>query len=172
MLHLKHPYKVIFSGLSMAIALAGCAKRPTVAIASPVEIHGKIMDSQAPLLLVHCWATWCHPCREEFPELVRIYNRYQAEGLELLLISADDPLEQHTVSTFLEDRRCPVGTIITDRLDQDFIETLSPNWEGSLPASFFFVDGKLQTEWEGKRDYLHYAETIEQLLKSRKGAAP
>ena len=41
-----------------------------------------------PLLLVF-WASWCAPCRAEIPHLKKIYEKYHAQGLELLSVSVD-----------------------------------------------------------------------------------
>ena len=82
-----------------------------------------------------------------------------------MLVSADDPDDRAAVQSFLEEHHSPVGSLISSTLDQAFIESLSPNWAGSLPASFFYSDGELLAEWEGKRTYEQYVEQIEPLLK-------
>ncbi|HVS20654.1 MAG TPA: TlpA disulfide reductase family protein, partial [Pyrinomonadaceae bacterium] len=41
-------------------------------------------------LLVNFWATWCDPCREEFPDLVKIDSDYRTKGLNFVAISLDD----------------------------------------------------------------------------------
>ena len=45
--------------------------------------HGKV-------LVVNFWATWCAPCREEMPDLVRAQNEYGAKGLQIVGIAVDN----------------------------------------------------------------------------------
>ncbi|MDF7800696.1 TlpA disulfide reductase family protein [Pontiellaceae bacterium B1224] len=154
-------------GISLAaILLASCSPSAPVATpATPQEIQQQIQTSEAPLTLVHVWATWCDPCRDEFPELVKIMQNFQS--LEVVLISADAPDKTEEVETFLTEYQSPVGSLITTELNQKFIETLSPKWGGALPATFFFRDGKIVSEWEGKRTYDEYVETIETLMNNQ-----
>jgi thiol-disulfide isomerase/thioredoxin len=147
--------------------LSGCrpVAAPGATAADPEEIRSAMAESTAPLTLVHVWATWCEPCREEFPELLRVYRDTRDAGLSLLLVSADDPAETDAVEAFLKEQQSPVGSLITTELNQDFIELFSPDWAGALPASFFFdPNGNLLAEWQGKRSYEEYVETIDQLL--------
>jgi thiol-disulfide isomerase/thioredoxin len=44
--------------------------------------HGKV-------LIVNYWATWCAPCREEIPALMRIEHRYSSNGVKLVGIAID-----------------------------------------------------------------------------------
>ena len=166
----------IFTKPSLFLALsllAACSPKPTATPATPSAIKENIQTLEAPLTLVHVWATWCQPCREEFPELLKAYRENRNAGLELILISADEPSAGKSVEAFLIEQKSPVSSLISTELSQAFIETLSPNWSGALPASFFFDStGKLLIEWEGKQSHEHYTKTIEQLLKQPKGNAP
>ena len=152
---------LLFAG----VLLASCSNPPSAIPATPETIRRTIESSTAPLTLVHVWATWCQPCREEFPELLEAYDRFRKDGVALILISADDPSETDAVEAFLLEYGSPVDTLVSTELSEKFIETLSPNWAGSLPASFFYANGSLLAEWEGKRTLEHYAETFEKLLK-------
>ena len=41
-------------------------------------------------MIVNFWASWCIPCREEFPLLRRVRAEHAADGLEVLGIVHDD----------------------------------------------------------------------------------
>jgi thiol-disulfide isomerase/thioredoxin len=42
------------------------------------------------VLVINFWATWCAPCREEMPDLVRAQKEYGAKGLQIVGIAADN----------------------------------------------------------------------------------
>src|SRR5262245_24408831 len=41
------------------------------------------------VVLVNFWATWCVPCREEFPDLARLEKAYRDKGVAVLGVSID-----------------------------------------------------------------------------------
>ena len=78
---------------TLLAAQPGCAAAPppsSVAVAELPAILAAVKAPGAQAVLVNVWATWCEPCREEMPDLVRFYRDHRAEGLRLVLISADD----------------------------------------------------------------------------------
>lgn len=44
--------------------------------------------------LLDFWASWCRPCREENPMMVKLFNRYKKNGFEILGISLDQSKDQ------------------------------------------------------------------------------
>ena len=45
-------------------------------------------------VLVDFWASWCRPCREENPEMVKLYQQYKDRGFEIFGVSLDESREQ------------------------------------------------------------------------------
>lgn len=57
------------------------------------DLKGKqhwISEWQGKLRVLNFWATWCGPCREEIPLLVRAQKRYRQEGLQVIGIAIDN----------------------------------------------------------------------------------
>lgn len=52
------------------------------------------------VVLLNIWATWCHPCRTEIPELERLHERYRAQGLQVIGVSVDVGGEDAAVGEF------------------------------------------------------------------------
>jgi thiol-disulfide isomerase/thioredoxin len=46
------------------------------------------------VVLVNFWATWCHPCQQEIPDLSRAYDKYKAKGVVFLGVLTDTPDSQ------------------------------------------------------------------------------
>lgn len=63
----------------------------------PLVIEGAAVDGskftsanwKGKVVLVDFWATWCPPCRDDLPELKKLYAEHHAKGLEILGVSCD-----------------------------------------------------------------------------------
>lgn len=64
-----------------------------------------LSDYRGKVLLIDFWATWCPPCRAELPYLTRVYEKYRADGFEVLSISLDDEATRQNVPAFIQQHR-------------------------------------------------------------------
>jgi thiol-disulfide isomerase/thioredoxin len=51
----------------------------------------KLANYSGKVLVVDLWATWCGPCRQEIPHLVKIANEYKDKGVEVIGLTNEDP---------------------------------------------------------------------------------
>jgi peroxiredoxin len=57
-----------------------------------LSLDGKkvsLKDYRGKVVFLNFWATWCTPCKEEFPAMERMYEDYKDKGLIILAISID-----------------------------------------------------------------------------------
>ncbi|MDQ3907543.1 MAG: redoxin domain-containing protein [Acidobacteriota bacterium] len=96
--------------------------------------------SKAKPLLVNFWATWCDPCRDEFPDLVKIDNDYKTRGLEFASVSGDDVSEiKSAVPQFLRQMHAGMTPYLLNVPDMgEAINLVDPTWGGELPATYLY----------------------------------
>jgi thiol-disulfide isomerase/thioredoxin len=119
--------------------------------------------------LVNVWATWCVPCREEFPDLIKVYRELQPRGLRLVLVSADfDDDREATVKKYLRAHGVDFTTYLKEQQDQEFIEGLTSEWSGALPVSLFYdANGVLRDVLEGAGTYKSLKKKAKSVLGSK-----
>jgi thiol-disulfide isomerase/thioredoxin len=117
-------------------------------------------------LLVTFWATWCEPCRDEYPMLNELAKQYAPQGLKVVGVNLDDDGDLILMRRFLA-RYKPIFPNYrkTAGAEEEFRNAVQPGWNGSLPVSFFYAkDGRKagQVLGEGKRET--YETAIRSLL--------
>lgn len=69
------------------------APAPNLSLPSPEGDILALQNLEGKLVLLDFWASWCKPCRMENPRVVKIYEKYQDRGLEILGVSLDQNRE-------------------------------------------------------------------------------
>jgi thiol-disulfide isomerase/thioredoxin len=77
------------------------AVAPSVPLTDAASFKKQIAARKGKVVVVNFWATWCGPCVEEFPSLVKLQKTYKAKGLELLTLSCDNKRDAPKVAAFI-----------------------------------------------------------------------
>jgi thiol-disulfide isomerase/thioredoxin len=146
-------FSILLIGLAVAFSLVGfAAPAPSHGArgAEPADIREidfeglkKILqrDPKDPRpLLVNFWATWCDPCREEFPDLVKLDADYPAKRLNFVAVSLDDISDIKTaVPKFLKEMNATMPVVLLNVNDPEpAIRAVDAKWDGQLPATFLY----------------------------------
>lgn len=96
----------------------------TLSDGSEVSLYGLLETKKA--VLINLWATWCGPCRQEFPYMQSAYNEMSDDiGVIALSIAADDTddmIRQYKIDNGLENLPMGIDTVgMSDRFDTSAI---------------------------------------------------
>jgi thiol-disulfide isomerase/thioredoxin len=184
-------WRLSLKGLQSLAAVAGCAlafathagsqnpapkppTKPASHATAPAEMplinlegyRKLIADHRGKPLLVTFWATWCEPCREEYPLVNQLAKDYAAKGLVVVGVDMDDDAEMTLVHRFL-DKNQPVFPNVRKKMghEDEFVDGVDPRWHDVMPANFFYAaDGRLIGFMTGGRPRADFEKLIQATL--------
>jgi peroxiredoxin len=150
---------VVASTASPALAPATAAPDFTLHVMDGPNL--RLKEQRGRVVMVNFWATWCGPCRQEMPQLNRLYEKYRASGFVLLGVNVDDDTKKAA------EVAAKLGVTFPVLLDTD--KTVSKLYDLSTMPSTVIIDR------DGKVRYVHrgyltgyeenYEKQIRELLK-------
>jgi thiol-disulfide isomerase/thioredoxin len=133
-------------------------------VAPPIKaagwLNGAPPDLEGKVVVIELWATWCKPCRQFAPEMVKLHSKYRDKGVVFVGLSVEDeealPEMQRWVSDL--DITWPNGYGAEETIQQLRMESIPVFWViGSDGKVTWNVDSSLSPE-----------EAIEEALKNAK----
>jgi thiol-disulfide isomerase/thioredoxin len=151
------------------------AKPPAPRELTQIDLAGYnklLADHKGKPLLVTFWATWCEPCRDEFPIINQIARDYASKGLVVLGVDMDDDSAVNLIQHFL-DRNKPIFPSVRKKMGHEdaFVNGVDPQWHDEMPANFFYAaDGRLLGFMIGGHTRPDFDKIINGILSA--GASP
>lgn len=96
---------------------------------------------QGEVVLLNVWATWCHPCRAEIPELQALHTKFAGQGLNVVGVSVDGDGQEEAIREFIQE----FG--ITYRIWRDPGERVSAQFLVIGVPATFLIDRKGVLQW-------------------------
>jgi thiol-disulfide isomerase/thioredoxin len=105
-------------------------------------------------LVVNFWATWCEPCRDEYPMIVELAKEFKPQGVSVIGVDMDDESDMNLVRRFIA-RTQPQFPNYRQKpgIDLDaFYDGVNPEWKGTMPQTIFYGrDGQILGFFLGTR---------------------
>jgi thiol-disulfide isomerase/thioredoxin len=118
--------------------------------ATPQMIADHVKSLGKNLVLVNFWASWCGPCKEEFPNLLKLRDELSSKGFDVVFISIDGPQEREAAENFLKAQKVSFRTYYKGTQPLSFVTQIYPGWSGAVPASVIVSsDMHVLDAWEG-----------------------
>jgi len=100
---------------------ASVSPSPSALLVAPASL--RIVDAEqyaeqlkkleGKVVLVDFWATWCGPCKEQFPHSNDLAKKLGERGLSVVSVSFDDPDNQDAVASFLNSHPGPMTHLLS-----------------------------------------------------------
>jgi glutathione peroxidase-family protein len=111
----------------------------------------KLSDYDNKVLVVNLWATWCGPCRQEMPDLVKLNKEYKSRGLVVLGLATtyNERNDAEHVKEFVKSQNVDYQILWDDgALAGPLVQSV--NGRGVIPQSFVISrDGKVLKHFTG-----------------------
>lgn len=130
------------------------------------DLKSYIRDLQSPLVLVNFWASWCEPCKVEFPSIMTLRQKFAPQGFKVVFVSIDDPTDLKAAEQFLREQNVDFPTFYKGKLPLKFVTEIYPNWSGAVPTSLLMKPGlEIVDAWEGDTTLEEFEERVTRHLR-------
>ena len=120
----------------------------------------RLSDLRGKVVVVNFWATWCAPCREEIPDLVRLQEAYRGRGVAFVGVSVDEE-GAAVVRPFAEQYGINYPVALDDG-------SVMQRYEGAaaLPTTYFVTrEGRVRRYMPGTLTYAEAVPVLDELLR-------
>jgi thiol-disulfide isomerase/thioredoxin len=118
------------------ISTVGAAQQKRILKAVDAEgLKKAVTEQKGKVVFIDFWATWCAPCVAEFPDIVKLYQKYHSRGFEVIAVSFDE--DAPTAGLFLDKQKADFINLLK-KPDDEAMAAFDKEWGGAIPASWLF----------------------------------
>ncbi len=141
--------------------------RPTRTDPAP-DFHIKDLDGseislkeeRGKVALLNFWGTWCPPCQQEIPDLLKLDTAYRDRGLNIIGIALGEDSDS-SLRKWCADHGVRYRQSMSTQTIQDAYGHID-----EVPVSVLIDKlGRVRYRWEGERDFNTFSSAVERLLK-------
>lgn len=135
------------------------AKAPDFALENTEGEIVRLSSFYDKVVILNFWATWCGPCRQEIPDFINLYKKYNDDGLEIIGVSVDQN-GWDAVKPFMERYKINYPVLMYNYqviMDYGGIQ--------GIPTTFFINrKGEIVEKVVGMRPNSYFEQRVKQLL--------
>ncbi|MCX8056767.1 MAG: TlpA family protein disulfide reductase [Ignavibacteria bacterium] len=134
------------------------------------KLQKLIKDRKGKILFLNIWASWCAPCKKEFPDLVKLAEKYKKSKVEIVGLSVDDREDLNSaVIPFLQQNNVNFKIYLQNFKNIEELIEFFPQWQGAIPLTVIFdAKGNQKKFIVGMRDFTFFDNAIQEVLKPSK----
>jgi cytochrome c biogenesis protein CcmG/thiol:disulfide interchange protein DsbE len=123
--------------------------------------HIRLSDYKDKVVVLDFYATWCEPCRESVPHLVKLQQRYGERGLQIVGLNVDGPEDYERVPGFAREFKIQYQLGVPD----PELEDLYMGDNSAIPQTFILDrNGAVLKQFTGFDESM--AEELESAIQS------
>lgn len=162
----------------VGLALVGLGHGATACAADVVDVkvvklaglRKAVAEHKGKIVVVDFWATFCIPCKEEFPNLVKLHHDHGKNGVVCISVSVDDPEDKDAALKFLKKSKAVFQNLLLDETPELYQKELN---FASVPTVLVYGrDGMLVKKFNATKPaeaftYKDIRKLVEELLTAK-----
>lgn len=142
---MKRSFRHVAAFVAIAAASTSCAEidaelPESFSVVDAASVNEIIASQKGRVVVLNLWATWCGPCREEFPALARLDRELGDQGITVIGLTADEPdAVDSLVKPFVAEVGAEFTILVKDYGDpMAFLDGLNPKLSGAIPETIIY----------------------------------